>query len=148
MARLSKPGRKSAAELAVAAPLAKVDRPEPPYELWRDEEVAVWRRIVSDVPADWFSPRNLDLLAEYCSHVVSSRRIAQMIKMIESEKGKFDVQNWMALLRAHAQQTGRVQALATSMRLSQQSTYSPKRGANALDGNSTGPKPWEYKGGE
>lgn len=143
MARLTKPGRKSAAELAVSAPLTKVDRPEPPYELWRDEEVAVWRRIVSDVPADWFSPRNLDLLTEYCSVTINCRRLAHLIKQAESDKGDFDVSQWLAFLRAHAQQTGRVQALATSMRLTQQSTYSAKKGANALDGHRTGPKPWE-----
>lgn len=138
-------GRKSAASLAVAAPAAvKVVRPEPPYELWRDEEHDVWRRIVADVPPDWFTPRHHDLLAEYCTAVVSCRRLAQLIHHMEATPGTMDQGDWLALMRAHAVQSGRVQALATSMRLTQQSTYGARAGKTALDGHRPGPRPWEH----
>lgn len=141
---LGQRGRKSVAELTTPAPLVKVDRPEPPYVLWRDAESEVWRRVVSAVPADWFTGRNIDLLTEYCTTVISCRRLAQLIKVAESEPGDFDVPRWLALLRGHAQQTGRAQALATSMRLSQQSVYSAKAGATALGDHVPGrKKPWE-----
>jgi hypothetical protein len=141
---MSKRGPKSSAELAVAATVLVVDRPEPPYEMWRDEEQDVWRRVVSDVPADWFTPRNHDLLVEYCSHVVSSRRLAQMIHQMETAEGDLNLKAWTSLMRAHAQQSGRVQALATSMRITQQSTYSAKSGNTALEGHKAGRKPWEH----
>lgn len=142
---MAKRGRKSGAELSVAeiATTELLTRPEPPYELWRDEEQAVWRRVVEDVPGDWFSGRNLDLLAEYCTTVVSCRRIAQLIHAEERAEGPLDTDYWMKLLRSHAQQSGRVQALATSMRLSQQSTYTAQRGATKLNNAPTGKRPWE-----
>ncbi|MFT4149209.1 MAG: hypothetical protein QM656_03355 [Paracoccaceae bacterium] len=140
---MQKRGPKSAAELEIAAKVVVVNRPEPPYELWRDEEQEVWRRVVSDVPADWFTPRNFDLLAEYCTHVVSCRRVAQMIYEFERREGELDIKSWTVLMRAHAQQSGRIQALATSMRITQQSTYSNKSGATALEGHKSGRKPWD-----
>lgn len=143
---MAKRGPKSSAEIALTAPgvtVAAMHRPEPPYSLWRDEEQDVWRRIVADLPADWFSGRNLDLLAEYCTAAVSCRRLAQMIHACEHGAGELDVPHWLALMRAHAAQSSRMQALATSMRITQQSTYTPKRGATALRNNPTGPRPWE-----
>jgi hypothetical protein len=140
---MGKRGPKSSAELAITDRVTIVNRPEPPYELWRDEEQSIWRRVVSDVPADWFTARNSDLLVEYCTHVVSCRRLAQMIHEMERAPGDLDIRGWVGLMRAHAQQSGRVQALATSMRITQQSTYSAKSGNTALEGHKTGKKPWE-----
>jgi hypothetical protein len=136
-------GPKSASALQVQTVARVVNRPEPPYELWRDQEQEVWRRIVSDVPADWFTGRNYDLLTEYCTHVVSCRRLAQMIHAQETGEADFDTATWLALMRAHAAQTGRLQALATSMRITNQSTYTAKTGKTALDGHKSGRKPWE-----
>ena len=62
---MGKRGRKSAAEMVIDQAPAIIQRPEPPYELWRDDEQQVWSRVVSDLPADWFSGRNIDLLVEY-----------------------------------------------------------------------------------
>lgn len=143
-----KRGRKSAADLMIQSDgtVKAMDRPEPPYSLWRDEEQDVWRRIVEDLPADWFSGRNLDLLAEYCTAIVSARRLAQMLHHTERVQGDLDVAEWTKLLRAHAQQAGVVKTLATTMRLSQQSTYGPRAAATAQGGVRRGPKPWEIEG--
>jgi hypothetical protein len=141
---MGKRGPKSSAELAITDRVTIVNRPEPPYELWRNEEQDVWRRVVSDVPADWFTSRNTDLLVEYCTHVVSCRRLAQMIHEMERGADDLDLRGWTSLMRAHAQQSARVQALATSMRITQQSTYSAKSGNTALEGHKTGKKPWEF----
>lgn len=144
---MTKRGRKSAAEMLTqtAAPLTVMQRPEPPYQLWRDDEQDVWRRIVNDLPGDWFSGRNLDLLVEYCTAVVSGRRLAQMIHHLESEAGGMDLTEWTRLLRAQAQQAGVIRSLATSMRISQQATYSARSGATAQRGVRKGRAPWEIE---
>ena len=67
-----------------------------------------------------------------------------MIHEMERGEADLDLRSWAALMRAHAQQSSRVQALATSMRITQQSTYSAKSGNTALEGHKTGKKPWEY----
>ena len=140
-----KRGRKSAADLMIQSDgtVKAMDRPEPPYSLWRDEEQHVWRRIVEDLPADWFSGRNLDLLTEYCTAIVSARRLAQMLHHTERQPGELDITEWTKLLRAHAQQAGVVKSLATAMRLSQQATYGPRSGASAQAQTRKGPAPWE-----
>lgn len=142
---MAKRGRKSAADLLIQrdGAVTAVDRPEPPYSLWRDDEQDVWRRIVEDLPADWFSGRNLDLLTEYCTAVISARRLAQMLHHVERQEGALDIAEWTKLLRAHAQQAGVVKALATAMRLSQQSAYGPKRAATLQGATKRGPRPWE-----
>lgn len=136
-------GPKSADELTTLQGLAVIERPEPPYTLWRDQEQEVWRRVVSDVPADWFTGRHLDLLAEYCSHVVSARRLAQVIHQMEHGPDPLDLPTWAAMMRAHAQQTTRVQSLATAMRLTHQASYGARRAATALEGEAKGRRPWE-----
>lgn len=145
---MAKRGRKSAADLMIQRDgvVSAMHRPEPPYSLWRDEEQDIWRRIVQDLPADWFSGRNLDLLTEYCTAVVSARRLAQMLHHIERQSGEMDIAEWTKLLRAHAQQAGVVKSLATAMRLSQQSTYGPRAAATAQGGVKRGPRPWEIEG--
>jgi hypothetical protein len=140
---MGKRGRKSAAEMVIDQAPAIIQRPEPPYELWRDDEQQVWSRVVSDLPADWFSGRNIDLLVEYCTHVVSCRRLAQLIQAEEQGDGDLDVRQWSALMRAHAAQSARVQSLATSMRITQQSTYTAQAGATALKNTAKGKRPWE-----
>lgn len=138
-----KRGRKSAAELATAGVAVVIERPEPPYTLWRDEEAEIWRRIVDDLPAGWIAGRNLDILAEYVSHVVASQRLRQMIVTLEGGEGPMDVTEWRALMRAHAQQSARVQSLATALRITPQATVDPKTGGRALAGHNAGKKPWQ-----
>jgi hypothetical protein len=139
-----KRGRRSAAELATAAGAVVIERPEPPYTLWRDEEAEIWRRVVDGLPPGWITGRNLDLLAEYVSHVVASQRLRQMIVAHERGPDPMDVAEWRALMRAHAQQSARVQSLATSLRITPQATVDPKTGGRALADHNTGRKPWEF----
>lgn len=139
-----KRGPKSAADLAIAPVAQVIDRPEPPYTLWRDAEAEVWRRVVEDLPPGWITGRHFDLLAEYCSAVVSCQRIRQMIHATEhAPDGLLDVGEWRALMRAHAQQNARVQSLATALRITPQATVDPKTGGRALADHHTGRRPWE-----
>jgi hypothetical protein len=36
-----------------------------------DAEAALWRDVTASLPAEWFRPEQLALLAQYCRHVVA-----------------------------------------------------------------------------
>src|SRR5947208_3360196 len=84
MANVRKRGRKSAESLAIIeapAPIETVTRQQPPHDL-SDEECEIWVAVANDMPADWFSPATVPLLAQYCRHVVT---LACMVGMETAE---------------------------------------------------------------
>jgi hypothetical protein len=70
-------GRKSAASLAVVAPIPGARRPPPP-EL-TPEQAEVWRQVVASRPADWFDDGSASILAAHCRHVVAAQMLAAEI---------------------------------------------------------------------
>src|SRR5690606_19298185 len=74
-------GRKSAAELTVAAqvaPISSESRLQAPLHL-TDAEREVWLAVVNDQPASSFSPTHGPLLEMYCRHIVQARLLAEGI---------------------------------------------------------------------
>lgn len=130
-------GRKSAASLTVITPdgVETNRRPLPPAEL-NDEQAAEWIAVVNRLSADWFPRESHSMLALYCRHVVSARRVAQLIAATESEKD-IDLEKYDRLLKMQERESRAISSLATRMRMSQQSTYDPRR-KKAL----TQKKPW------
>jgi hypothetical protein len=134
-------GRKSAASLEVVqvSGVTAVQRPQPPTDL-SDEQGHEWRCIVNRMPADWFPRETHGMLAQYCRHVVQSRRIAQMIEDFESKPS--DDAGWLdtydKLLRMQEREGRAMSSLATRMRMSQQGQYNHKKKTGT-----TVKKPWE-----
>ena len=116
--------RPSAAALALAREFA-VRRPDPLPEL-TDEQAEEWRAIAAALPGDWFSRDNLPLLAAYCRHIVAMRHVAQLITA-EEAKVKLDLARFDRLLGMQDRESRAMSALATRMRISQQSTYNMKK---------------------
>ncbi len=113
-------GRKSIAELMVPAALAEVIRhPEAPDDL-TVEQSEEWHAIVDTMPAGHFMRGNHPLLVQLCRHVVSSRRIAQLIEQVANEK-VLDLKELSALLQLQAAESATILRLSRSMRLTQQS---------------------------
>jgi hypothetical protein len=77
------------------------------------------------------------MLAQYCRHVVSARRVAQLIADCEASEG-FDVENYDRLLKMQEREGRALSSLATRMRLSQQTTYDKSK---KKPGQTR--KPWE-----
>lgn len=124
-------GRKSADELAVVTQLPA--RPEPPCDL-PAAEAAEWREITRSMPADWFPRETHGLLAQYCRHIVASRKVGDLLADADID----DVPAFARLLRMQIGQSSAIAALSVKLRLSQSSTTDRrKRKAHA------GPKPWE-----
>ncbi|WP_173931377.1 hypothetical protein [Chelativorans sp. Marseille-P2723] len=137
---MAKRGRKSAASLEIVsspAAVEAVERPDAPYDL-TDEQAAEWWAVVDRLPADWFPRETHALLAEYCRHVVKSRRIAQLIADAESAE-EIDIDTLDKLYKMAERESRAISSLATRMRISQQatSTHRADKGKRGVR------KPWE-----
>jgi hypothetical protein len=131
-------GRQSSASLSVVTSdgISSVPRPVAPDEL-TDEQASEWTALTNRLPADWFPRETHGMLAQYCRHVVSARRVAQLIADCEAGE-EFNVENYDRLLKMQEREGRALSSLATRMRLSQQTTYDKskkKPGATR--------KPWE-----
>lgn len=131
-------GPRSQASLTVVSsnPLEVVERPQPPGDL-SDEQAAEWCAIVDRLPADWFGRETEALLAQYCRHIVASRRVAQLVAASEADED-FDLRDYDRLLKMQEREGRAITSLATKMRISQQSTYdkSKKKPSGTI-------KPWQ-----
>lgn len=134
-------GRTSAAALAVTTvgKIETVARPDAPYDL-TDEQSDEWWAIVNRMPADWFPRETHGMLSQYCRHVVSARRVAQLIEQAMQAEA-FDVDAYNQLLIMQEREGRALSSLATRMRLSQQTTYDKSKKKPA-----SGKKPWEAQG--
>jgi len=130
-------GRKSQASLeVVGAATGAVERPRAPREL-TSEQAGEWREIVNRLPADWFPRETHQLLAQYCRHVISARRVSQLIASAE-ETDPFDIEEYDRLLKMQEREGRAMSSLATRMRITQQTTYDKSKKKPV-----TGKKPWE-----
>lgn len=134
-------GRKPGSELSVISSegIETVARPKPPAEL-TPEQADEWRAVVNRLPADWFPRETLGMLAQYCRHIVSARRVAQLIQQHEALE-EFDIDEYDKLLKMQEREGRALSSLATRMRITQQTTYdkSKKKGK-------VGKRPWEIDG--
>ena len=135
-------GKKTGSQIvAQRAAVALIERPEPPLDL-TPAQSDEWVTITSALPADWFSPENYPLLAQYCRHIVNARHLAQLVDQECSNK-EMDVRIYLDLLAAQHKQTASLKALAASMRLAQQAKYDTKNAAVAQKRAGTVKRPWE-----
>lgn len=136
---MAKRGRVSVASLAVSSltsPIETVQRPDAPYDL-TDEQAKEWWAVVNRMPADWFPRETHGMLAQYCRHVVAARRVAELVKSVETEK-EFDLLAYDRALKMQEREGRAISSLATRMRISQQTTYDKSRKKP-----NSGAKPWQ-----
>lgn len=119
-------GRESAASVEVAS-VGKVEtitRPDAPYDL-TDEQSEEWWAVVNRLPADWFPRETHGVLAQYCRHVVTARRVAQLVAACEAE-ADLDLGQYDQLLKMQEREGRALSSLATRLRITQQATVSAK----------------------
>lgn len=134
-------GRKSSAELEIVSSMGEnqlsvIKRPSAPEELTVEESVE-WERVVGSMPAEWFKPETHAMLAQYCRHVVGSRRMSQRIET-EENSPILDMKELERLYRMRERESRAASMLATRMRITQQTYYDKQKRRNS--GNE---KPWE-----
>ena len=121
-------GRKSGASLAVVRAIGTIVRPDPMPGLTIDQSNE-WVDIVNRMPADWFPRETHSILAQYCRHVVSAKRVGELIESLIS--GETESDNFLCdydrLLKMQEREGRAMSSLATRMRLTQQSLVSKAR---------------------
>lgn len=116
-------GPKSMADLMIAdSPAGIINRPDAPYDL-TDEEADEWRAVVASMPADHFARSHYPILAQYCRHVIASRRIAQLDERCCKNKKEFSIIEYKELRKMMATESLAIMRLARSMRLTHQAIY-------------------------
>ena len=135
-------GRKSAAELSTKAVIEVVPRPAAPDHITADE-ARIWERTVGSMMAGYFTAADGDMLAAYCQHTASVRRLAAWIETaLERDT---DLDELDRLHRMRDRESRAALACARALRLTQQSRIGPK-GAHGQVA-STCKKPWEWNDG-
>ena len=129
-------GRKSALSLLEVAVTDICPRPQPPAEL-TDEEATEWAAIVNSTPPDYFNQPNQVILKQFCKHVVTARRLAEMIRACGTEK--FDAKFRFLLREAR----GESQAICSCLRALRLTHLSVKPSSRTAFASSPVPKPWE-----
>lgn len=139
----TKRGRKSAGDLVAAQTIAgavsRLERPAPPSEL-TDEQATEWWAVVNRMPATYFPRETHAMLVQYCRHVVTARRVAQLIAATEMQS-PINVDVYKDLLKMQEAEGRAISSLATRMRLTQQATVNAKT-QKPLDLGAA-KKPWE-----
>lgn len=138
-------GRKSAAELSVVVAPEFRKRPSPPSDL-TPEQAKIWREIVASEPADFFGTAALQaMLADYCRHRSSIDAVTSIINTFKPEwlKASEGAKRYKELLRMREMETRAAASLATKLRLTNQSRYTPQAAATASRNAAKGMKPWE-----
>jgi len=113
-------------EVARIGAVNAIARALPPPDL-SDEESAEWVAITDSLPAEWFPRETHAMLAQYCRHTVSARRIGVLIDTLLAQES-IDVSEYDQLLKMQEREGRAMSSLATRMRISQQAQYSKDKG--------------------
>lgn len=137
--------RKSIASLTVVRGGAAKDAPTAPTTLapvpddLSPAEAKVWRTTVESKPADWFGPDSYPLLKEFVRAAAMCDHLAQPIADAVEAK---DTRKIRAGLNMRDREAKRMADIATKLRLTQQSRYTPGAAATA-DRRAGGKRPWQ-----
>jgi hypothetical protein len=133
--------RKSAAALAILPRTAADGRLQPPTELSARERV-LWAEIVESKPADWFADDSAPILKEYVRSAVTCDRLADVVERAFDGEDGIDPDALKSALDMRDKEARRAANLATKLRLTQQSRYTPQAAATS-DRKAGGKRPWQ-----
>jgi hypothetical protein len=138
-------GRKSAAESAIVIVGAFGTRPEPPADV-TPRQAEIWRETVSSEHSEFFNTAALRaLLLDYCRHRESAENVSQIINTFQAEwlKSQEGSKRYHGLLKMRDLETRAAAQIATKLRLTNQSRYTPQAAATAAKSAGSRQKPWE-----
>ncbi len=120
-------------------------RPDPLPEL-NEAEARIWRETVSSEPVDFFATSALRaLLADYCRHRASVEMVSEVLQAFKADwlKNAEGAKRYHGLLRMRDLETRAAAGMATKLRLTNQSRYTPQAAGTASRNTAKGMKPWE-----
>jgi hypothetical protein len=131
--------RQSTASLSVV-PVSALQRMAIPGDL-TDAQATLWGDVVGSKPAEWFQADSAPLLKEYVRAVGMCDLLAIQIEgaLAGGEAGEVK-----GLLDMRDKESKRVASLATKLRLTQQSRYTPQAAATA-DKKAGAARPWQTR---
>jgi len=122
---MKKPGRRSAADIAIAPEPTKLPgRHQPPADLPK-RAADIWRQTVGSMRADWFSAESLPMLRAYCVHSVRAEELEARADELRDCLPDYD-----RALKMLDREHRAALALARSLRLTKQAQADPKRAGN------------------
>jgi hypothetical protein len=130
--------RPSTASLSVV-PVVAVSRLAPADGL-APEEAALWAAVVDSKPAEWFGLDSAPLLKEYVRACHMCDLIDAQVKAALAGGEPGEVKGFLDMRDKEAK---RVASLATKLRLTQQSRYTPQAAATA-DKKAGNARPWQF----
>jgi hypothetical protein len=121
-------------------------RPDPPADLSARQGM-IWRAICDDEPLTHFSTAaTQQMLRDYCFHIEQGEKVKAtidsfpVVEALKSEKGRKAYRDLSKSLDIHTNASAR---MATKLRLTNQSRYTPLSAATASRNTLKGIKPWE-----
>ena len=120
-------------------------RPDPPDDL-NDEQKDTWRALANSEPQDFFTTAALrNMLKDYCRARSEIERLCRIIACFQDDwiKPEEGARRLQLYLHMRNDEIRRASDLATKMRLTNQSRYTPQAAATAARNTLRGTKPWE-----
>jgi hypothetical protein len=139
-----KPGRKSHAQLQLATVTVLPVGPDAPPARLSASAAHIWTHIVSSQPPGWLTLPTQGMLEAYCAAVEQRERIAAQLPECSLKSSK-QLQRYERLIALQCKQTMLCSSLATKLRLTPQSRYTPQRAATAQKNAPEFPPPWVAK---
>ena len=119
-------------------------RPDPPDDL-TEAQASIWRKIVSGEPPNFFASQTTrDLLKHLCCHGDTIDQITKTINSFRTEwlRSTEGAKMYEKYLGMRSNETRAFSLIATRLRLTNQSRYTPKAAATA-ERNAMKVRPWE-----
>lgn len=118
----------------------KIERARPPSGMSAAQKT-LWEAVIGSKPAEWWTPDTLPVVAEYVRAADASSKLEVKVGEALRAGDPDDIKHWMTL---RDRESRRAVSIATSLRLTQQSQYTPKSAATAARrAGMGGSKPWE-----
>jgi hypothetical protein len=130
--------RKAAASLAIKPKAVIANHISPPSSL-SPAEATLWREVVETKPAGWFDRDSAPVLKEYVRAVVTCDDLAALVRRALAGGDDDIIRRMLGLRDVEAK---RVASLATKLRLTQQSRYTPQA-ASTANAKVSGKRPWQ-----
>ena len=121
-------------------------RLKPPPDM-ADAPRKEWRAIVNSLPADYFRPSDVSLLAAYCVWAAYARQCR-----VEIDRDGITIDNGNGRRIPHPathvlqSATAAMSQMAVKLRLCPSSRYDDRTAATKANGDANARRPWEHKG--
>lgn len=138
-------GKTSLADNALVVTGAFGKRPDPPAGL-TERQNEIWRAIVASEEVNFFSSEALRrLLVDYCRHSESAEKLSDILDTFKAYSLMDDTSmaRYRLLVRTRDVETRATLTIATKLRLTNQSRYTPHGAEGAARRALKGARPWE-----